>query len=88
MDLQPTVLENTQGLGAWTANVHQQATLARVGFPKKTKKSVHVKKSVLKRERYGRKSAVVATNKILQQSSSKPNERESPAKANNSCIKK
>ena len=30
MDLQVTVLENTQGLSAWTANVHQQATLARV----------------------------------------------------------
>ena len=29
-DLQATVLENIQGLSAWTANVHQQATLARV----------------------------------------------------------
>ena len=35
-----------------------------------------------------RKSPVVAKNKILQQSPSKLDQRESPAKANNSCIKK
>ena len=60
------MVKNIQGLSAWTANVHtNKLPLHKFGFAKKSKKSVHVRKSVPKEKVMGERVQSLPGKKIF-----------------------